>query len=203
MTIVKYWNRLPREVLRCINTLLHINNLMGIHFLMQPNNNAEFCWPSLPWRHSGWFGFWFCFFPFILLCFFVQKGKRYHEHMIDLLFIRASGSFPEKPLSSWSIPSVYCHIRLFLPKCRSWHFALQKFVRFQLSHYSSWSRTFLYWLQTFEPHSLANFQLTFLFNYLFHTSSICQWRCYGRWLKAILKARKKNPLLLLHIKPVT
>ena len=53
---------------------------------------------------------------------------------------RITRSFSAKPLSSWSAPSLYWCLVLFLYRCRTLHFPLLNFMRFPSVHLSSLSR---------------------------------------------------------------
>ena len=61
--------------------------------------------------------------------------------MVNLAFSRIPRSFSVKLLSSWSAPSRYWCLGLFLPMCRMLHFPLLNCMRFQSAHFSSLLRS--------------------------------------------------------------
>lgn len=56
--------------------------------------------------------------------------------VFNLVSTRSHRSFPDKLLSGWVDPSIYCCWELFLSRCRTLYFSLLNFVRFLSAHLS-------------------------------------------------------------------
>lgn len=84
--------------------------------------------------------------PRRLSAFFVTRTPSW------LMFSFCSATRTPQVLFFWATPNLYCWLRLFFPRCKTWHFALLKCRRFLLPCFSSMSRSF--WMEI-QPTGVA------------------------------------------------
>lgn len=68
-------------------------------------------------------------------------ARVYCRLKFNLVFIRTPRAFSVNLLSSWVAPSIYWHMRLFLPRCRTLYFSLLNLTRFLSARFSSLLRS--------------------------------------------------------------